>query len=137
MFDEFAKRLKELKEKKRIKEQEVSEVSKAIESLQYDILEKLDSCGLESADTENGKLSKKQVISCALPQTVEDRTALYTWLDGIIGVEGREALMSINSKTLQSIVSQEIKRRQEEGDLDISIPGVSEVKFYNTISFRK
>jgi len=133
----MVKELQELRTKKVEQEEQVSETNRLIEEKNQAILNHLDSAGIDSARTEFGLVSRREIISVTTPKDLVDKSNFRVWLTEQIGPEGVEAMLSINSRTLQSLVTQELEKRKAAGDLDQTIPGITNIARHYTISLRK
>lgn len=136
MLESLVKQLKELRVEKDEKETALSLVNEQIQEVKGKILSFLDSSGLSSGKTDFGSVSKREIRTPVTPKTAEEKAAFKEWLIQKVGQEGAEAMLSINSQTLKSLVNKEIEERLEAGNPDQSIPGISAINTHYDVSFR-
>lgn len=90
---------------------------------------------LEALDRENYKseyctIYTKNNFSVKVPSNPYDRDKFFTWMKekGIF-----EEKITVHSKTLVSMYNSFV---EESGDPDFQIPGITEIKSYETLSIR-
>jgi len=81
-----------------------------------------------------GLVEMRSRLSVKVPQSVEDKKALFAYLDGK-GAELGWEYFSINSQRLNSMYKQESEIAKEEGR-DCKIPGVVDASEFSTIHFK-
>ena len=136
MLEELMKQYRELEDEKDTKEALVKDVNVRIQEVKGKILSFLESSGLQSAKTAYGSPYVREIKSAKLPETQEQKDALYQWLVERDGQVNADALYTINSRTLQSIINKEIEARKEAGNPDHSIPGIESINTHFDVGIR-
>jgi len=80
-----------------------------------------------------GSVSVSSRLSVRTPKTPDEKEAFKEYLEE----KGALDLLSINSRTLQSLYKEEMEAALEEGNIDFSMPGVGEPTFTETLTMRK
>jgi len=82
----------------------------------------------------DGLVSLAAKTSVKTPKTPADREAFFNYLksEGIY-----DALVSVNSSSLNALYKEKFAAAVESGDIDFKIPGLNEVTITQSLSFRK
>jgi len=127
-------KLADLREDKARLNAQLKEINEAEATIEAKILTFLDEAGLQSFDGARGKVSVVNRFTVKVPQSIDDKQALFKYL------QARKIfyeLVSVNSQTLNSFYKQEMEIAKGEGNIDFKIPGIGEPGVKQSISFRK
>lgn len=135
-------RMEELSEKIQAKRLEVEaaqdvvkELNKQLASLEMTMLETLKGLGKDSYKSEIGTISIIHRTSFKTPKTPEEKAAFFDYLRA---KNMFDALVSVNSQTLNSFCKAELETAIAEGrGLEFQIPGIGEPTVQEIIGFRK
>lgn len=126
--------LADTRERKARLNAQLKELNEAEERDETKILEMLEASDLDSFDGTKGKVSIVNRFTVRVPQSIDDKQALFKYL------QQRKIfyeLVSVNSMTLNSFYKKEMEIAQSEGNTDFKIPGVGEPGVKKSLSFRK
>jgi hypothetical protein len=113
----------------------VKELNKQLASLELTMMEKLHELGKDSYKSEVGTISIIHRTSFKTPKTPEEKAAFFDYLRA---KNMFDALVSVNSQTLNSFCKAELETAIAEGrGLDFKIPGIGEPTVQEIIGFRK
>jgi len=136
--EDLALQIKTKRAEKDAQAEILSKINGEIDDLEQLAVRMLKEIGKTSYKGEHGTLTRTVKWSVTLPKTEEDRAAFFAYLKekGIF-----EKLVSVPSPTLNSYYMQEWEASKDPSDpmaaLDFKIPGISEPKSYEALSFRK
>lgn len=123
--------------KLRLEESEISykkkQVTERLLQLETKMIELLIMSQIQSYRSPSGLCSISKRMSVKLPKTQEDKLAFYNYLKEI-GIY--EQMVTVNSMTLNGFYREEFEKAEQEGK-EVNIPGIKEVTFIPTLSFRK
>lgn len=125
---------KEKRAEKKAADEVVKSISAEISKLEAKILGYLDEYGMKNFSGSFGQVIRQKRYSVKQPRTPEAKEAFFDYLRGQ-GIF--EDMVSVNSRTLQSWVRQEIEAKKEEGLRDFVPPGLEPPDIVETISLRK
>lgn len=131
-FTDQVKRFWEFKLAIAEEESVLKEKKGKLENMKRDLLK-----GLEAAELQNYKvpgfctINKVKEFSVSTPKELEEKIALYEYIQAKKGQDVLENMRSINSRTLNSFYKEEFDVAVEEGNYDWNLPGVKkpELKF--------
>lgn len=126
--------LADVREKKARLNAQLKELNEQEETFESKILSILEASDLESFDGTKGKVSIVNRFTVRVPQSIDDKQALFKYL------QSRKIfyeLVSVNSQVLNSFYKKEMEIAISEGNTDFKIPGVGEPGVKKTLSFRK
>lgn len=113
----------------------VKELNKQLASLEMTMLETLKGLGKDSYKSEIGTISIIHRTSFKTPKTPEEKAAFFDYLRA---KNMFDALVSVNSQTLNSFCKAELETAIAEGrGLEFQIPGIGEPTVQEIIGFRK
>jgi hypothetical protein len=126
--------LKEKRAEKKAIEDQAKEVGSRIAKIEAKILAHLEEYGMKNFSGDFGQVVRTKRYSVKQPKTPEAKEQFFDYLrsQGVF-----EELISVNSRTLQSWVRQEIEAKKEEGVQDFVPPGLDQPEITETISLRK
>ena len=114
----------------------LTQANKELEELEQKVVSSLKEIGKDSYKSEFGTITRVEKWRVNLPQG-EDKLKFFDFLKerGMY-----DSMATINSNTLNSFFMEEwenAKKSDPETALNFSLPGISEPKVYETLSFRK
>ena len=127
-------RIKELREKEAEAKMAKSVISQELEGAEKRMLEMLEEANLKSFKTPFGTVTMTTLQSVKLPQSPEDKAALYEYLRNM-GMY--DAVVKPNSQALNALWKEKFEEAQMSGATDFEMPGVSGVSINLNLSFRK
>lgn len=130
----LAKRVAELKAEITQKETDLGLVKDEYQKLSGAMLRALDLMDLESIKAHGYLFYKETKTSVPVPKTLEDKQALFAYLEerGIF-LES----VSVHSQTLNSLYRTFAEEAAEKGVLDFRMPGVGEPNSFVNLKLRK
>lgn len=148
LVEELAIRQSKRKAYKKESEETLSYMYKPIRDLELAILNILESHDLRKFVSPIAKVEVRDKLSFQTPKSPEDRKAFMEYIKQLnddpnnpVGAEELElralGYFSVNSRTLNSFAQKEIARRESEGNLDRSIPGLEEPNEYTELAIGK
>lgn len=122
----------DLKAKADALRKEATEIEKDLANLEREIVGELDKLGVNSFESQSGKLIKTVRTSVKVPQG-DDKLAFLEFLktQGIM-----EALVTVNSNTLNSWYRERLEEALQKKEM-LVIPGLAMPTSSSSISFRK
>ena len=115
-----------------IRKQEV-EATKELERQKrefQEILEKLDRT--QYAHSEYGKVTLVKKMSVTTPKTLDEKRQVRDWLKSKLGDDAPDALMSFNSRTLNSFYNEQVNEYAERGEV-LDIPGLTPTEYTQVV----
>lgn len=133
-LNNLAGEIAELRSQEALASQGKKKITEALETAETKMIELLTGAGLTKFDSAFGKVVISHRLSVKTPKTPEDREAFYNRLkeQGLY-----EAMISVNSQTLNSYYKEEFEKAKERGDDDFEIPGIREVTMNPILSFKR
>lgn len=126
-----------LKAEIEVDEEKVSEKRKKLEGMKAQCVLALEEHGRDNYKTPAGTIGTTEKWSVNLPQSQEDKKALFTHFKS----KGEEVLWkyaTVNSNSLNSYFLAEWEAAKERGDgMGFTLPGLQEPKLFKTLSMRK
>lgn len=121
------KELDDLKEK-------ASKLQEEYDALQSQVIAHLQSFSKDRYSLPFGTITIVDKFSYKIPRTTEDRAKFFQYLKE----KGEyDALISVNSQTLNKYCRDELEAAKERGDYNFAIPGISEPTLYHQIQIRR
>jgi len=133
-LNELCKKERELEAKKKELKEQLALVNADQGKLQKEIILIMDTNELENHRIKDvGLFYIKNNFSVPVPKG-DAKHEFFNWLKerGMF-----EDMATINSNTLKAFYKEELAKAIEEGNLNFSIPGLSEPSNYQSIAFRK
>lgn len=126
--------LLELKANKEMLEDKAKEASKIFEAASYDLLQVLEATGLDSIKAHGYTFSPREEMSVKNPQTPEDKEAFFLYLkeQGLF-----ENMISVHSRTLNSMYKSASEDALRRGELEFRIPGIEAPTVFKKLVIRK
>jgi hypothetical protein len=111
-----------------------SVITKELEAAELKMMGMLQEGGLTNYRSPMGLVSVSFRTSVRTPKTPEDREKFFAFLRqrGLY-----DALITVNSQTLNSFYKDEFEQAKQRGDVAFEIPGIKEVTMTPNISFRR
>lgn len=94
----------------------------------------MDKLEIDSYRSKSGTISKREEANYRLPQDDSSRKAFFAYLKER---EVFDTMITVNSKTLQSFVKQEVALKELDGEFDSLPPGIEETQYHTVYSMRK
>ncbi len=134
----LVQRLTDLREVKEKVEEELKEINADLSALKTKILQALQATGQDKFVAKGlGTVSIKRTDSVTTPKTVEERQALWQYIQDKYGPDAAWAKFNINSQSLNSFFKEEREAIQDALDKSLfKLPGVGEPQTFLDISFR-
>lgn len=130
----LAKRVAELKAEITQRETDLGLVKEEYQKLSGAMLRALDLMDLESIKAHGYLFFKETKTSVPVPKTLEDKQALFAYLQGR-GIFTES--VSVHSATLNSLYRTFAEEAAEKGVLDFRMPGVGEPTSFVNLKLRK
>lgn len=111
--------------------------TEALEEMEYKAIGMLKELNKSSYKSNHGMIIRTEKWRVNLPKTPEDKAAFFDYLreKGLF-----DQMITVNANTLNSYWKQEfenVKENAPEEALTFAIPGISEPKLHETLSFRR
>lgn len=119
--------LDDIEQVKKAKEARYKELAATLKST----LELLD---VEKLEAHGFLFYKKNSTSVKLPETMEQKQALFEYLR-TLGLF--DEIVSVNSRTLNKLYKDQAELAAKEGNFDFKIPGVGEPTSFTTLELRR
>lgn len=84
-----------------------------------------------------GTVSMSARASWKTPKDIHSKHKLFTWIAETKGQDVLDAMISINSQTLNSFAKAELDAHLQEGDIEFRIPGLEEPVITPDLRFTK
>lgn len=134
-LDDLVKTIFEQRVKIEESEKVTSELNKELALLKAKAVNYLKELGRENFKSPFGTISVNQKWRVSLPQTDEDKAALFNWLRGQ-GLFDKYA--TVNSQSLNSLYLAEWDAAKARGEgMTFSMPGIGEPKLFEDLGVRK
>lgn len=133
-LESAAEKLRSLKEQKEALEAQVDTITETIGALHNQLIEWMEEFELTSYKSKFGNIICVTKMSVKTPKDPDSKAKFFEWLDSK-GI--KDDILTVNSKTLNSMYNAEIEAARERGDEDFSIPGIEAPTVYKQIQFRK
>ncbi len=110
------------------------EISDQLEIEEKRMMEMLQDSGMTSYKSPVGQVVLAYRTSVKTPKLPEEKAALFAWLEeqGLY-----DAMVSVNSKTLNSLYNAKIEEAKERGDADFVLPGCDGVTITPQLRFKR
>lgn len=115
----------------------VSEHNKELSSLKEKIVSTLKALDREKYTSPYGTVYQREINSLSTPKTWEEKEALMEFIKSKSGEDGVRDFITFNNKKLVSFAKAEVDAREQEGDLNRSIPGCGDLKIFIDLGVRK
>jgi len=113
-------------------------VSKAFEDAKRDVLKAMDVMELDKQHVPGlGVVYRQKSFSVKVPKGLDQKEALFKWIEEHKGKDVLDTLLSINSQTLNSFYKAELEAAKEAGDYNFALPGIDTPEVYYTIGMKK
>lgn len=137
-LQEKIKALKEMDERYKNKKKEAEELNGFCDALKVEIIEALESHEMTSFKVDKiANVSITHRMSVPTPKTVEDKKAFFQWVADNKGEEVRDAMMTVNSQTLNSFWKAEYESLDDDAKLMFQIDGLEMPSVSKVLSIRK
>lgn len=84
-----------------------------------------------------GTFSRVNKLVVRTPKTPEEKWSVLRYAEGKYGVEGRDALISINHQAINGFYNREQEAALERGEITFVLPGVGEPTAVESLRFTK
>ena len=84
-----------------------------------------------------GTFSRVNKLVVRTPKSSEEKWAVLQYAEGKYGVEGRDALISINHAAINGFYNREHEAATERGEVTFTLPGVGEPTTVENLRFTK
>ncbi len=137
-LQEKIKALKEMDERYKNKKREAEELNGFCDALKAEIIEALEIHDMTSFKVDGvANISISHRMSVPTPKTVEDKKAFFKWVADNKGEEVRDAMMTVNSQTLNSFWKAEYESLSDDDKLMFQIDGLEMPSISKVLSVRK
>lgn len=110
------------------------EAAARLKTLELRMVQGLESLGVESVSVCGYTFYLYPIFSASLPDSEEDRKAFFDYIKerGLF-----ESMITVHKKKLSKWYQSELNNALEQGDIDFSVPGISDVSSYVNLGMRK
>jgi len=137
-LQEKIKALKEMDERYKNKKAEAEELHGFCEALKVEIIEALESNEMSSFKVDKiANVSISHSLSVKVPKDIESKKLFFEWLARNKGEEVRDAMMTVNSQTLNSFYKAEYESLDDDAKLMFQIDGLEMPSVSKVLSIRK
>lgn len=123
-----------LKKEKEEYESKADKVGEELEPIKQQLLAFMDEFEKTSYKSKFGTIIKAQKLSVKTPKDPDSKAAFFTWLDSK-GI--KDQILTINSKTLNSLYEAEFESAKQAGAEEFSIPGIEAPTVFAQLQMRK
>jgi hypothetical protein len=132
----MVKEMRELYETYREAKELASAAHEDYKRKETQVITTLESSGLKNFNIPGlGTASLRKTYKVTCPKTLEEKRALYSYIEEVHGKDFLDSFSSINSKSLNKFFNDEAKAAEEEG-IKLKIPGLEEPTEYVSINWR-
>lgn len=133
-LEEKIKKAFELKQQHASLTKEAADVHHDMQKLQAEIGVELDKLDKKTYQSNYGIFSKRDEPYYRLPQDDESREKFFDYLKkrGVYST-----MITVNARTLQSFIAQEVAMKEDEGDFDFLPSGIELGEYRTVYSMRK
>lgn len=103
---------------------------------QKKVMDLMEQADLRTFITDAGRITLKSKMSVRTPKTVEQKEAVFGWINENLGPDALSAYQTINSQTLNSLYNQLNEQYAAEGK-QLNIPGLEAPIESTILSFTK
>jgi hypothetical protein len=108
------------------------------EETETKLLNALKICGKTKYFVEGlGTFSRVNKLVVRTPKTAEEKWAVLGYAEAKYGLEGRDALISINHQAINGFYNRESEAASERGEVTFSLPGVGDPTTVENLRFTK
>ena len=136
-LEDLAEQMKLLREEIDEDKKALSEKTQLLDEIEAKFVAHLKELGKTSYKSEHGTVTRVEKWRVNLPATPEDKQKFLEYIKS----KGLESMLTVNSNSLNSYYMTEWEQAKNSGDpedaLNFSIPGISEPKVHEIISFRR
>ena len=112
--------------------------SKVVEGLKIEVLKTMEASELDKQHVPGcGTVYRQRDFSVKVPKEIEAKLSLFEWIRDNKGEETLDAMVSINSQSLNSFYKAELALAKERGDVDFALPGIQVPEVYYKIGMRR
>jgi hypothetical protein len=123
-----------LKKEKEEYEAKAEKVGEELEGIKTQLLAFMEEFDKTSYKSKFGTIIAAKKLSVKTPKDPESKAAFFAWLDSK-GI--KDQLLTVNSKTLNSLYEAEFEAAKEAGADNFSIPGIEAPTVYTQLQMRK
>lgn len=134
-FDDLCNRLLVEREKEASKARDLKEQSNVVENVETQILAYMSHFQRPKYVLPNGAqiiISKRRMVK--MPDNLEDKHLFFDYLKEI---NAFDALVTVNSQSLNSFVKQEYEAQEQKGNHNFKVPGLPDPVVRETLNVRK
>lgn len=136
-MDEMLKDFREAKEKYSAAKALSDAAHADMKEIEAAIIRTLEAAGKTTYIAEGfGRATLVEDLSVPTPKTPEEKRAFFAWLEKNKGTEVKDAYMTINSQSLQSLYKELTQEAALRGEI-LMVDGLAEPVTYKKLSFRK
>ena len=137
-LQEKIKSLKEVRTRYDEKKKQLELEKEILDSLEDDIIQAFEENDLTSFKLDGvANVSITHRLTVPTPKTIEDKRAFFAWVAANKGEEVRDAMMSVNSMTLNSFYKAEYESLTDDEKLVFQMDGIGLPSLQKTLSVRK
>ena len=113
------------------------ECHKRLKQAEAAVIQILKDAGKGTYITEGiGKATITEKLSVATPKSIDEKVAFFKWIEENLGVETRDAYMTVSSASLNKFYQEQSDLAAERGEV-LEIDGLQPPTSRSTLSFRK
>lgn len=131
-FDSLCGAIAGLKDKKDEIKKTLAEVQKELDDKEAMALEWLTQLDRDSYQSKFGTVYKKRITSVSMPKDPVEREKFFKYLKER---GSYDALVTINSRSLNAYYQSELELAAEQGNIDFAIPGLGEARVFEDTGF--
>lgn len=137
-LQEKIKTLKEVRTRYDEKKKQLEMEKEILDALEADILQAFEENDLTSFKLDGvANVSISHRLTVPTPKTIEEKKAFFDWVAKNKGEEVRDAMMTVNSMTLNSFYKAEYESLSDDEKLVFQIDGIGLPSMHKTLSVRK
>lgn len=138
---QFTEHVREIWEQKAVVDNikdRLAEESKKLEGLKKDAIKVMEAGEIEKFNVPGfGTVSRQKKFSVRVPKDLASKLQLFDYIKTQKGEDVLQSMVSVNSATLNSFYKEERDEAVKRGDIDWTIPGLSEPDIYFQLGMRK
>ena len=137
-LQEKIKALKEVRARYDEKKEQLAVEKEILDSLEADIIQAFEENDLTSFKLDGvANVSITHRLTVPTPKTVDEKRAFFAWVAANKGEEVRDAMMTVNSMTLNSFYKEEYNNLSDDDKLLFQIDGIGAPSMMKSLSVRK
>ena len=137
-LQEKIKAIKEVRTRYDEKKKQVEMEKEILDALEADILQAFEENDITSFKLDGvANVSISHRLTVPVPKSIDDKKAFFAWVAANKGEDVRDAMMSVNSTTLNSFYKEELNSLSDDEKLVFQMDGIGLPSLQKTLSVRK